>query len=105
MAKDFLEEVKKEQEILDIGMKESLRAKAERMERFPTAEERWPRAGIVMTKRVFLIGNGESRKDFDLTALKPYGKIYACNAFYRDNPGVADALIAVDATLTHEIFH
>ena len=105
MAKDFLEEVKKEQEILDIGMKESLRAKAERMERFPTAEERWPRAGIVMTKRVFLIGNGESRKDFDLLALKPHGKLYACNAFYRDNPGVADALIAVDATMTHEIYH
>ena len=40
MAKDFLEEVKKEQEILDIGMKQSLSAKAER---FPTADERWPR--------------------------------------------------------------
>ena len=53
------------------------------MTRFPTADERWPRAGKIMTKRVFLIGNGTSRKDFDLTPLKnmvkymvvmPYGE-------------------------------
>ena len=101
MAKDFLEEVKKEQEILDIGMKQSLSAKAER---FPTAEERWPRAGKIMKRRAFIIGNGESRKNFDLTTLKKYGKIYACNAYYRDNP-LPDVLIAVDSTVTHEIYH
>ena len=72
--------------------------------RFPTAEERWPRQGIVMTKRVFIIGNGESRKDFDLTQLRKYGKIYACNAYYRDNP-LPDVLVAVDSTMTHEIYH
>jgi len=104
MAKDFLEEMKKEQEILDIGMKQSLSAKAERQDRFPTAEERWPRQGIVMTKRIFIIGNGESRKDFDLTLLRKNGKIYACNAYYRDNP-LPDVLVAVDSTMTHEIYH
>ena len=72
--------------------------------RFPTAEERWPRQGIVMTKRVFIIGNGESRKDFDLTLLRKHGKIYACNAYYRDNP-LPDVLVAVDSTMTHEIYH
>ena len=72
--------------------------------RFPTAEERWPRQGIVMTKRVFIIGNGESRKDFDLTQLRKHGKIYACNAFYRDNP-LPDVLVAVDSIMTHEIYH
>ena len=72
--------------------------------RFPTAEERWPRQGIVMTKRIFIIGNGESRKDFDLTQLRKHGKIYACNAFYRDNP-LPDVLVAVDSTMTHEIYH
>ena len=72
--------------------------------RFPTAEERWPRQGIVMTKRVFIIGNGESRKDFDLTQLRKHGKIYACNAYYRDNP-LPDVLVAVDSTMTHEIYH
>jgi len=72
--------------------------------RFPTAEERWPRQGIVMTKRIFIIGNGESRKDFDLTQLRKHGKIYACNAYYRDNP-LPDVLVAVDSTMTHEIYH
>ena len=73
-------------------------------DRFPTAEERWPRQGKVMTKRIFIIGNGESRKDFDLTQLRKHGKIYACNAFYRDNP-LPDVLVAVDSTMTHEIYH
>ena len=72
--------------------------------RFPTAEERWPRQGIVMTKRIFIIGNVESRKDFDLTQLRKHGKIYACNAYYRDNP-LPDVLVAVDSTMTHEIYH
>ena len=41
-----------------------------------------------MVKRVFCIGNGESRKGFDLEKLRPYGKIYGCNALYRDfTPG------------------
>ena len=74
------------------------------VDRFPTADERWPRQGIVMKNRVFIIGNGESRKDFDLTKLREHGKIYACNAYYRDNP-LPDVLIAVDSTMTHEIYH
>jgi hypothetical protein len=55
--------------------------------------------------RTFLIGNGESRKDFDLNVLKPYGKIYGCNAIYRDHPDLCDALIAVDAGMIHELYH
>ena len=55
-------------------------------------------------RRIFIIGNGESRKDFDLTLLRKHGKIYACNAYYRDNP-LPDVLIAVDSTMTHEIYH
>ena len=57
-----------------------------------------------MSKRIFIIGNGESRKDFDLTKLREHGKIYACNAYYRDNP-LPDVLVAVDSTMTHEIYH
>ena len=30
-------------------------------------------------KRVFCIGNGESRKGVNFDTLKPYGKIYGCN--------------------------
>ena len=85
--KDFLEEAKKEQEILDIGMKESLRAKKERQE----------------VKRVFCIGNGESRIGFDLERLRPLGKIYGCNAIHRDF--MPDVLTAVDHGIMHEIYH
>jgi len=55
-----------------------------------------------MTK-VFCIGNGESRKDFDLNKLKPHGKIYGCNALYRDF--TPDVLVAVDGGIIHEIYH
>lgn len=53
--------------------------------------------------KVFLIGNGESRKNFDLNTLKPYGKIYGCNAIYRDF--TPDVLVSVDHGIMHEIYH
>ena len=53
-------------------------------------------------KKVFCIGNGESRKDFDLETLRPHGKIYGCNAIYRDF--TPDVLIAVDHAIMHEIY-
>ena len=101
MVKYFDEEWPKEEEMLRIGLEMSRKNKADR---FPTADERWPRAGKIMKRRAFIIGNGESRKNFDLTTLKKYVKIYACNAYYRDNP-LPDVLIAVDSTMTHEIYH
>ena len=52
---------------------------------------------------VFCIGNGESRKGFDLEKLRPHGKIYGCNALYRDF--TPDVLTAVDPGITHEIYH
>ena len=54
-------------------------------------------------KRVFCIGNGESRKGFDLEKLRPHGKIYGCNAIYRDF--MPDVLTAVDQGIMHEIYH
>jgi len=51
---------------------------------------------------VFLIGNGESRKGFDLNTLKPHGKVYGCNAIYRDF--TPDVLVAVDHGIMHEIY-
>ena len=36
-------------------------------------------------KRIgFIICNGESRRGFNLEMLRPYGRIYGCNALYRD---------------------
>ena len=53
--------------------------------------------------KVFCIGNGESRKGFDLNKLKPFGKIYGCNALYREfSP---DVLVSVDHGIMHEIYH
>ena len=53
--------------------------------------------------RVFCIGNGESRKGFDLEKLRPHGKIYGCNALYRDF--TPDHLSAVDMGIMHEIYN
>ena len=53
--------------------------------------------------KVFCIGNGESRKGFDLEKLSPHGTIYGCNAIYRDF--MPDVLTAVDHGIMHEIYH
>ena len=58
---------------------------------------------VAKVNRVFCIGNGESRKGFDLEKLRPYGKIYGCNAIYRDF--TPDVLTAVDHGIMHEIYH
>src|SRR5210317_1454341 len=56
-------------------------------------------------RRLFCIGNGESRKEFYLPLLKGHGKIYGCNAIYRDHPDLLDVLTAVDNGIIHEIYH
>ena len=53
--------------------------------------------------KAFCIGNGESRKGFDLEQLRPHGKIYGCNALYRDF--TPDVLVAVDHGICHEIYN
>ncbi len=54
-------------------------------------------------KRVFCLGNGESRKNINLERLRPHGKIYGCNALYRDF--TPDVLVSVDHGIMHEIYH
>ena len=56
-----------------------------------------------MAGKVFCIGNGESRKGFNLETLRPHGKIYGCNAIYRDF--MPDVLTGVDHGIMHEIYH
>jgi hypothetical protein len=53
----------------------------------------------------FIIGNGTSRKGFDLTKLKPYGTIFGCNALYRDFPdySIPDFLVSIDDGIIAEI--
>jgi len=53
--------------------------------------------------RVFCIGNGKSRTDYNLEKLRGHGKIYGCNAIYRDF--LPDVICAVDHGIMHEIYH
>jgi len=55
----------------------------------------------LITDPVFLIGNGTSRKDFDLERLRGIGTIIGCNALYREF--TPDLLIAIDAKLLREL--
>ena len=49
----------------------------------------------------FVLGNGTSRQGIALESLRDYGKIYACNAVFREfDP---DYLVAVDAKMIFEI--
>jgi hypothetical protein len=49
----------------------------------------------------FVLGNGVSRQAVDLALLRPLGKIYGCNALYRDF--VPDVLVATDRPISAEI--
>lgn len=52
--------------------------------------------------KAYIIGNGTSRKDFDLNKLKHKGTIYGCNALYRDF--MPDVLVVNDPAMTREVF-
>ena len=49
----------------------------------------------------YIIGNGPSRKDFDLNLLKDSGQTYGCNALYRDF--LPDYIFSVDTKITTEM--
>lgn len=49
----------------------------------------------------FVLGNGVSRKNIDLTQLRQHGPIYGCNALYREF--VPDVLVATDRPIAAAI--
>ena len=49
----------------------------------------------------YVIGNGPSRKDFDLTRLPATGQTYGCNALYRDF--IPDFIFSVDTSMTQQM--
>ena len=53
-------------------------------------------------KRVFVIGNGIGRKDFDLNQLVNKGKIIVCNEAYREFSSF-DAIASIDGSSTIDI--
>ena len=54
-----------------------------------------------MNNIAFVLGNGISRKHIPLDPLRSHGKIYGCNALYRDF--APDHLVAVDTKMIIEI--
>jgi hypothetical protein len=54
-----------------------------------------------LKKQAFVVGNGTSRSSINLQLLKDKGKVYGCNALYREF--VPDYLIAVDVKMILEI--
>lgn len=51
--------------------------------------------------RIFVLGNGRSRLGLNLDSLKTAGKVFGCNALYRDfSP---DVLVATDPGISKEI--
>jgi hypothetical protein len=51
----------------------------------------------------FIIGNGESRLTYPLDILKEKGYIYGCNAIFRDNPELCDAIVTTNDKIEEEI--
>jgi len=49
----------------------------------------------------YVIGNGPSRKHFDLNKLKETGQTYGCNALYRDY--MPDFIFSVDTKMTQQM--
>jgi hypothetical protein len=51
----------------------------------------------------FVLGNGTSRKTLDLSRLNTHGKIYGCNALYREY--APNVLVAADKSISEQIQH
>ena len=66
-------------------------------------EEEWfeDRVKAVPRGNAYCIGNGPSRKDFDLSRLKSSGQTYGCNALYRDF--MPDFIFSVDTKMTQQM--
>lgn len=56
---------------------------------------------MIMRQPAFVIGNGQSRQEVDLSTLREHGTIFGCNALYRDFE--PDYLIAIDEAIISEI--
>mgnify|MGYP001177647554 CR=1 FL=1 len=63
----------------------------------------WILISLGMANRAFCIGNGRSRKGFDLRKLKSRGVILGCNFLYKDF--APDILVATDHPIMHHIYN
>ena len=67
-------------------------------------EREWyiDKAHVVPRGNAYIIGNGPSRKGFNLNKLPATGQTYGCNAIYRDF--VPDFIFSVDMKMTLEMY-
>ena len=65
-----------------------------------TQETAWyeDRVNAVPRGNAYCIGNGPSRKNFDLNKLQATGQTYGCNALYRDF--IPDYIFSIDSPIT-----
>ena len=54
-----------------------------------------------MTEFAFVLGNGQTRLEFDTKQLQPLGTVYACNRMFNDKH--VDVLVSVDKGMTEEV--
>ena len=68
-----------------------------------TQETAWyeDRVNAVPRGNAYCIGNGPSRKNFELNKLQATGQTYGCNALYRDF--IPDYIFSVDSPMTLEM--
>ena len=59
------------------------------------------KVNAVAKGNAYIIGNGPSRKHFDLSTLNATGQTYGCNALYRDF--TPNFIFSVDANISREI--
>ena len=59
------------------------------------------RVKAVPRGNAYVIGNGPSRKGFDLNRLKETGQTYGCNALYRDF--IPDYIFSVDTNMSMQM--
>jgi len=59
------------------------------------------RVKAVPRGNAYIIGNGPSRKNFNLNTLKATGQTYGCNALYRDF--IPDYIFSIDTKITVEM--
>ena len=62
----------------------------------------YDKANVEPKGNAYIIGNGPSRKGFNLESLRSTGQTYGCNAIYRDF--MPDIIFSVDAPITQEMY-
>jgi len=101
--KTSVKEKKKEEEVYEVKLpiKEPIELPKIDFTNVPCVEPKMP---TVTKKNGFCLGNGNSRIGLNLKELKYFGKLYACNAYYREpfSPE-PDLLISVNKSMIEEV--